>query len=331
MPDAKEYIGYVEFTGDGIAEGLLDARKQAKALVGFDSSLRFFVGRQLPELQKAEYEIPVRVEKGSWQALIPQSIEQWIMAGASAVVLAYLTTAATKMAQNDFANVGMKDVFLRSLEGIQWFIKIGKHLGELGKRKFDQVRWRNNNTEVGIPNAHGEYLFVPKGFLEWFVQAPKPLLADLAEVISIDRQLNVSLIYADRIETVSVTQNERHVFFLKEDQEEVLFPDLKHGQRVTLEGLVTRGNENANSIGFFLREHILTCYPSTGNIVRFKPALFLECRITGTITRADKFGGTNDPRPKIIFDDLLPIETGPDIQDLFSGGGHNNSVDGDEE
>jgi len=300
-----------------VQEGLLDARKQAKALIGFDSSLRFFVGMQIPELQKAEYDIPVRVEKGSWQALIPQSIGQWILAGAGTVFLTYLTTAAAKMAQNDFADVGIKDVFRRSLEGIQWFIKIGKHLGELGKRKFEKVRWQNNNTEVGIPNAEGQYLFVPKGFLEWFVQAPKPLLADLAEVISTSRQLNVSLIYPDHVETVSVTQNDRHVFFLKEESEEMLFPDLKHGQHVELEGLVTRGNENANSIGFLYCEHILSCYPSTGSIVRFKPALFLECKITGTITRSYKFGNMSDPRPKIIFDDLVPLKTDPDIQDLF--------------
>jgi hypothetical protein len=50
VPDFQEYIGFVEFIGEGVQEGLLDARKQAKALIGFDSSLRFFVGMQIPEL-----------------------------------------------------------------------------------------------------------------------------------------------------------------------------------------------------------------------------------------------------------------------------------------
>jgi hypothetical protein len=324
LPNSQEYIGFVEFTGKGVQEGLLDARKQAKALIGFDSSLRFFVGMQIPELQKADYDIPVRVEKGSWQVLIPENIEAWIKLWASTAVLAYLTSAAAKTAQNDFADVGLKDIFRRSLEGIQWFIKIGKHLGELGKRKFEKVRWRNNNTEVGIPNGEGQYLFVPKGFLEWFVQAPKSLITDLAEVISTSRQLNVSLIYPDHVETVSVTQNDRHVFFFKEESEEMLFPDLKHGQHIALEGLVTRGNENSNSIGFLYCEHILTCYPSKGSIVRFKSALFLECKITGTITRCDKFGNMSDPRPKIIFDDLVPLEVEPDMKDLFEESGLDN-------
>lgn len=331
MPEPEECIGFVEFTGEGVNEGLLDARKQAKALIGFDSSLRFFVGRQIPSSQKADYEIPVRVQRGSWQALIPHTIGQWILTAAGAGITAYITAAATNMAQKDFADVGLKDVFRKSMEGMLWFIRIGKHLGTLTQKKFANVLFQSNNTEVGIPNGNGEYLFVPKEFLEWFVQAPRPLMADLAEVISTERQLNVTVVYPDRVETASVTQNERHVFYTREEDEEMLFPDLKHGQRVTLEGLVTRGNESANSIGFLHREHILTCYPSLGNVVRFKPALFLECRIDGTITRTDKFGGTSDPRPRIIFDDLQPLEAEADMQDLFSQGGRNNSTDNDEE
>ena len=119
MPDPQQYLGFVEFTGEGVEEGLLDARKQAKALLGFDSSLRFFVGRQIPELQKADYEIPVRVEKGSWQAHLPQTIGQWVLTAGGLAITAYITAAATKMGQHDFANVGLKDVFRRSIEGIQ--------------------------------------------------------------------------------------------------------------------------------------------------------------------------------------------------------------------
>lgn len=331
MPDAQQYIGYVEYIGEGVTEGLLDTRKAAKALLGFDKSLRFFVGKQIPELQKTDYDIPVRIQKGSWQALIPENIEQWVMIGAGTVVTAYLVAAAKKMAERDFADVGLKDVFRKSLQGIQWFIKIGKHLGELGKKKFDNLRWQKNNTEIGIPNSDGDYLFVPKGFLEWFIEAPRPLLSDLSEVISVDRQLNVSIIYPDHVETVTITQYERHVFCLKEEEEEVLFPDLKHGDIVELDGLVTRGNENANSIGFMYKEHILTCYPSKGSIVRFKLALFLNCKIAGTISRIDKFGGTNDPRPKIIFDNLVPLEDESEIQDLFENEGQHKPIDSDEE
>lgn len=331
-PEMAESLGFVELTGqgEGLADGFLDARKQAKALIGFDSSLRFFVGRQIPELQQSDYEIPVRVQKGSWQALLPQTIGQWLLTAVGAGITAYLTAAATKMAQNDFKEIGVRDLFRKSLEGIQWFIKIGKHLGHLTKKKFEGVRWRNNNTEIGIPNDQGEYLYVPKDFLDWYVQAPRSLLSDLVEAVSADLQLNLSVVYPDHLETVSVSQTERSIFYMKEEDEDILFPDLKHGQQVELEGFVTRGNENANSIGFLHRDHILTCYPRSGNIVRFKSALFLKCAIAGVITRLDKFGGTTDPRPKIIFDSLKPLE--PDTgQDLFSNHLQDNSVDKDEE
>jgi hypothetical protein len=55
MPELQEYLGFVEFTGEGVDDGLLDARKQASALIGFDSSIRYFVGRQIPDLQNADY------------------------------------------------------------------------------------------------------------------------------------------------------------------------------------------------------------------------------------------------------------------------------------
>lgn len=331
MPDPNRYIGYVEYVGEGVEEGLLDARKAAKALLGFDNSLRFFVSRQHPEFQQLDYEIPVRIEKGSWQALLPQTVEQWLMTAAGIATTAYLTAAATQMAQRDLKDVGLRDVFQKALQGIQWFIKIGKHLGKLGTKKFEGVRWQNNNTEIGIPNQNEEFLFVPKEFLDWFVEAPHPLLSDLSEVISLQRQLNVGIIYPDYVETVTITQSERHIFFVKKEDEDILFPDLKHGQQVVLDGLVTRGNEKANSIGFLYREHILTCYPRQGNIVRFKQSLFLNCRIAGTITRIDGLGGTNDPRPKIIFDDLIPLKKDSGMLDLFEKTRFNDRIESDDE
>jgi len=74
-------------------------------------------------------------------------------------------------------------------------------------------------------------------------------------------------------------------------------------------GIVTRGNERTNSIGFLYNEHVLTCYPRHGSIVRFKPHMFLRCRIVGEITRLnDETGESDEPRPKIIFDDLILLQ-----------------------
>jgi hypothetical protein len=85
----------------------------------------------------------------------------------------------------------------------------------------------------------------------------------------------------------------------------VLFPELKHGMNVVLDGEVTRGNETTNSIGFRYNDHILTAYPKTGSVVRYKSTLFLKAKIFGTISRVDELGKIAANRPKIIFDDIV--------------------------
>ena len=82
---------------------------------------------------------------------------------------------------------------------------------------------------------------------------------------------------------------------------EIEGPELEHGQNVVLQGEVTRGNEMSNTMGFSYQGHILTCYPESGSIVHFKPSLFLQCRIYGSITRLDEKGYLNSKKPKIIF------------------------------
>ncbi|MHB9029620.1 MAG: hypothetical protein ACYC9O_12705, partial [Candidatus Latescibacterota bacterium] len=262
---------------------------------------------------------------------LPENLEQLLFGIIKIGISAYIGAAAIKMAQSDFKDIGLKDIFRRSLQGIQWFIRIAEHLGETAMKKFEHVKWRNDNMEIGIPNKEGMYLFVPKEYLDWYVQAPRLLLADLAEVVSAGRQLKIAVFHTDQVETVSITQKDRHVFYQKEEDGDIIFPELKHGQHVELEGSVTKGNENANSIGFNHREHILICYPSTGSIVRFKSALFLKCSISGTISRLDKFGGTNDPRPKIIFDNLVPLLEESNTPDLFDENPNYKSIEGNEE
>jgi len=133
----------------------------------------------------------------------------------------------------------------------------------------------------------------------------------MASVIEIERSLTVGLNEEGKIVEVTITGSEKSIFFADEDETgEPLFPELKHGQHVKLYGVVTRGNERTNSIGFLYKEHVLTCYPKQGSIVRFKPHLFLECLIVGVITRKEtETDEPTEPRPKIIFDELVLIDS----------------------
>ena len=88
-----------------------------------------------------------------------------------------------------------------------------------------------------------------------------------------------------------------------------MFPELAHGDYVELEGDITRGNENSNNLGFRYDGHILTIVPATGSIVKHKSSLFLKCLVKGRASRIDKVGYITEKKPKIIFTEIVPLES----------------------
>ncbi len=303
MPNEND-IGYLKYHGKLIDEGVMDAKVAATALEGFDNALRFFIVQQRPDLSEAALPIPVRIEKGSLGFHIPDSVVQWIVAGAGIAVTGYLATAAKKMAEKDFNDIGLKTIFKNALKGLQWLIRLGRHLGHLNVRHLTGVKW-DQDCNAAVPNEAGEYLYVPIDELKRITQCPPSLLSGIASAVEIERTLIVGVSENGKFEEVTVTRRERHIFYTSEDEDnDILFPELAHGMPVELRGIVTRANEMANTIGFWYNNHILTCNPRTGSIVRFKKHLFLLCKISGRITRFDKDGKPIAPRPKIEFDDL---------------------------
>jgi len=67
----SDFLAYIKYQGTSIERGYMDARKSAETLNGLDEVVRFFVYQEEPELQTIDFELPVRVQKGSWEALIP--------------------------------------------------------------------------------------------------------------------------------------------------------------------------------------------------------------------------------------------------------------------
>ena len=107
--------------------------------------------------------------------------------------MAYLTTAATKLAENDFKEKGIKDIFKSAMSGLQWLIKIGKHLGTFEQRKLTGVKWRNNNEEVGIPNSKGEIIYVQRWHFELYINCPISLLSDIVSIVELERNLVIGV------------------------------------------------------------------------------------------------------------------------------------------
>ena len=128
------------------------------------------------------------------------------------------------------------------------------------------MRSRDNNTEIGVPNELGELLFMPADLIGSLEHMPAGLLSKMTSVVTNNQRLEVVVHRDGQDEVESVTLDDKAVFC--PETSSVMFPELEHGASFESDGLVTRGNENSNSIGFSYRDHILTCYPAEGSIVR---------------------------------------------------------------
>jgi len=304
MESLQNNIGYVKYEGLSVEDGYLDARKSAEILIGIDHVFRYFLYQQDPKLQELDFEVPVKIRKGSWEALVPGDIETWLKTAGSIALIKYLTTAVTEIAKNDVGDKGVKDILKSVFKSIVWVLKIAKHTGSLVIKQFTNAKIVEHENEIliGIENEKKEVLLVPKIYLEQYQNCPEKLFSKLAKVVDMDRDLSVG-ISEDKTDenNVTITYAYKFIFTGKEDDKNFLFPELEHGTYIELEGHITRGNENANSIGFEYLRHVLTCYPIQGNIKDYKSLLFTNCLIKGYIDRQDDFGNISEKKPKIRF------------------------------
>ena len=314
----EKYIGYIKYEGKLVEDGLMDARQQAKALIALDSALRYFIAKQAPDFRNLDFEIPVQIRKGSWEALIPETVAGWVQAGLGAVATAYFTKAAQKMAEKDFEDFGITNLFKIALSCIKWFARIGKHVGDVTIREFKNVRFSDDQSQIGLVNSAGEILFVPKQILELYLSTNPNLLEELATNIQTGRNLVIGTLENGMADEEVIDSSKKWIFCDEnETDEDILFPELVHGDYVVLEGEVTRENKTSNSMGFKYKDHILTSYPETGSIVNYKSILFLKCRLFGTVNRIDEKGRIGARRPKLYFSNLEPLEVSGEDGDLF--------------
>lgn len=325
MEDNNEkYLAYFKIEGNSINDGYFDARKSADALIGIDEIFKYYLYKKSPELSQLEFELPVRTRKGSWETLIPENIGDWI----NFILLTgggYYTTSFLKnMAKNDVGDKGFKDVFKSIIKSIKWSIALANHLKSMNYKRFENVKFENKGgiQFIGIENNEGEILYVPKQFLDEFSEIPGTIFSRLAKLVEFDRELfidfnpNEERDKDDLPYSANITSNNKFVFYKSEEIEDSLFPELTHSSYVELEGHITRGNENSNTIGFEYNGHILTCYPSNGNIVEYSDYFFKDCIIMGYVNRMDKNGIYMEKRPKIIFSGFTLINPRKDEDEL---------------
>jgi hypothetical protein len=318
MSDYSGYIGYIKVQGPGIENGVLGARESADALLAFDKALRYLMAQKDTAFQNTTFDIPVKVREGSWEALIPTTINDWLIAGGGV----FITTATGKVASNTFKEKDVAAVARDSMQLLRVVLRIAKHVGRLGDKKAaNGVRFLNNNKEVEIPNKDGIYLRTTREELETYLRMPHKMVEDIIKILAEERTLQIGEIDPQgRPNQETISYPDRKVFIAEEESEEdhgIVLPELVHGEYVEIKGMATRGNKLTNTIGFKYGGHVLTCIPEGAPITAFKEGLFRDCVIKGHVLRSTDPLVRRDA-PKIIFQELLPVKPESDQIDIFS-------------
>ncbi len=319
----SDYLAYIKYEGKLVEDGYLDARKSAEILIGIDEVIRFFLFQENKESAKLDMDIPIRVKKGSWMAILPPDLTVWIITAIGTGITAYGATALNTIAKNDFKDVTSKDIAKKIVKGIKWTIEIIKHLKKKKVKQFPEakIELKGGIQMVGIPNENGKLLFVPLEYLELYTKVPEKLLDKLTKQIEVERELEIDFSEEykgdldDTGEPAKITYAEKSLFFEEKEEDDILFPELIHGQYVELDGHLSRGNEKTNTLGFEYANHILTCIPYEGSIKSEKQTLFTNCTIKGYVDRLAKDGTYKEKRPIIRY---LEIENNDEEKlDLF--------------
>lgn len=190
MEESDEILAFIKYKGKLVENGYLDARKSGEALIGIDELIRYFVYQEYPQIKEFEFEIPVRVRKGSWETIFPENIDKFAL-GAFGLWMAgkYMGSALEEVAKNDFKDVSFKEIFQKSFQGIVNVIKLSKHLGSLARKKFDNIQFSQNNKLVKITNESGQGLWIPIEVLDLYSNCPQTIFNKLTKIVEEEREL----------------------------------------------------------------------------------------------------------------------------------------------
>lgn len=302
MEETKDKIlAYIAYEGELVKDGYLDAKKAGQTLIGLDELIRYFMYQEFPQIKNIEFEIPILVKKGSWWTQIPDNIDLILAKTMTYWAIGnYASSALAEIAKNDFKDVSLRKLISKAFHSIVSVVRLAKHLGTLNVRRFDNVKFKDENQLIGIENENREIIWLEPEILELYSNCPVTIFTKIAQLVEEERELIIG-VKDEKPEEEKIALNHKSIFVHTKEDDEILFPELKHNDYVELNGHTTRGNEKTNTIGFLYEGHILTCYPNTGNIKEHKSALFSNCVLKGFVDRLDKEGNVNEKRPRINY------------------------------
>ncbi|AQQ71702.1 hypothetical protein SMSP2_02079 [Limihaloglobus sulfuriphilus] len=313
--DNSESLISVKYVGERTKNGIMDARTSAEALIGFDRMFRYAISEKEPDLKNVNFELPVRIRKGSWEISF---------SGACQIAFtAYISGFFLKASQVGFQETGtvrnIGELIKWCGKAVQYLIKITKHIGTLDVEGCEIGSNTLSGVHVEIINGEGKPLLVPVEFLRFAEECPRNLLENSVGIIEENREM---VIETSDGEQVRIQNKEKGIYLpeLEEDDMDIVLPELKHGDNVELVGKITRTNEKEKSVGFFYGGHTLTMKPESGNLEQFKSQIvspdsghiFSEkVKVWGRVEREDAEGNFKYQRPRIFFSEIKSIEKMP--------------------
>jgi hypothetical protein len=145
-------VGYIKYSGRDVGRGVIDAGSAGSARIGLDETIRYFNAQQSPDFANLQYDLPITTRSGSWEVIVLGGVG----AVEGAYALGYTKKAGEKLAENDFKNIGLKDLLKRSLSAAETLAKIVKHARRA--RGWEAVRFTMDNVDekIVLPNDQGE-------------------------------------------------------------------------------------------------------------------------------------------------------------------------------
>ncbi len=324
----EEKIGYLKYEGESFVDGYVDARKQAEAILGFDESFRSVIALENSEFEQLDFSIPVKIEQGS--------LIIYLGAILTPFVCKYMSKAGEVVAEKGFSELGVIKNDLPKLQKatlkiLQSVVKISKHVGSIKNKKFKKIipKEINNQNFVEITNENDEVLLVLKKHHDIFIKIPDKILSKNVKLINGNEKLIIGVFEGEKEEVVEISQVDKVIFHdLNDDvDEEIILPDLKHGDIVTdLEGKINKVIENKNKFSFAYNNHIIDCLLEEGaRVGKFKNKIisedseniFATVKISGVVSREGKEGLATAKKPKIILSNIKKIEGNKEIN-LFN-------------
>ncbi len=329
--DEVRPVGTVYITGDSVENGEVDLGKTIKYLRGFESALKYYIGKEKPELVGRNFSIDVRVRPGS---LITDVIGLVIGTGAIVGTIAmgaYAKTAAEQLAKNDMEGKTSEDLIRDAIGSIKSTIKIAKHYGFMlvGRSVKQEQAKAISADEIILTNSRGKEMTVTKSEFDQYRNTPKNELRDMMALVDKGTRLYIDdkPIVTDDIspDAESVDFIQKRVFDDRDDDQNdrVIFPELVQDMKVTLEGELTRGNGRSNTLGFSYDGRILKCIPGDGGSIKsMRNMLFGQVRIEAIVDRRSTAKGSHatlkKPILRIVKAESLELSENEIQQDLFS-------------